>query len=210
MEHEQNAGYQLKDGIFLKGSSYVLGHNPNAPSPFVTWEKVKDGYWQGHYFTSEADARLDLLQRAAGSLPQPEVDQLALAILSDEQKDILIQKSREEEAMADIESCLCGVAADLEMEDAAVKQLLNDSIFQSEALRTYHEQNHSAENEALSDALQKMVQTLFPEYLPTPIQKPSLDHQIQTALKQQTETAEVSPKRNHPQHAERKERDEYA
>jgi len=45
---------------------FVLAHNPDAPSPFVTWQGYRDvpGYDWGHYYSQRSDAHGDLLRRS--------------------------------------------------------------------------------------------------------------------------------------------------
>ena len=49
----------LKAATFETGHGFALGHNPGAPSPFVTWQFTegenghRDYYW-GRYGTSQA------------------------------------------------------------------------------------------------------------------------------------------------------------
>ena len=53
----------LKAATFETGHGFALGHNPGAPSPFVTWQFTegenghRDYYW-GRYGTSQAWACL--------------------------------------------------------------------------------------------------------------------------------------------------------
>ena len=69
METRINAGYAIVSNIIVGEHEIVLGHNPKAPSPFVTWEfSPRGGYYWGHYFEDENDAVLDLLERAAVEL----------------------------------------------------------------------------------------------------------------------------------------------
>ena len=69
METRINAGYAIVSDIVVGEFEFVLGHNPKAPSPFVTWEySPRGGYYWGHYFEDENDAVFDLLERAAVAL----------------------------------------------------------------------------------------------------------------------------------------------
>lgn len=58
----------LKAATFETGHGFALGHNPGAPSPFVTWQFTegenghRDYYW-GHYGTSQAWAQRDFDRR---------------------------------------------------------------------------------------------------------------------------------------------------
>jgi len=70
---EANAGYRIIDSISFGEKSIVLGHNPDAPAPFVTWQAAgTERYDWGHYFSSEVNAKLDLLERALSILPEQE------------------------------------------------------------------------------------------------------------------------------------------
>ena len=58
----------LKAATFETGHGFALGHNPGAPSPFVTWQFTegenghRDYYW-GRYGTSQAWAQRDFDRR---------------------------------------------------------------------------------------------------------------------------------------------------
>jgi hypothetical protein len=70
---ETNAGYRIVDSICFGDKRIVLGHNPQAPAPFVTWlAKGMESYDWGHYFSSEVHAKLDLLERGMSILPEQE------------------------------------------------------------------------------------------------------------------------------------------
>ena len=58
----------LKAATFETGHGFALGHNPGAPSPFVTWqftegEKSQRDYYWGRYGTSQAWAQRDFDRR---------------------------------------------------------------------------------------------------------------------------------------------------
>ena len=58
----------LKAAVFETGHGFALGHNPGAPSPFVTWQFTegenghRDYYW-GRYGNSQAWAQKDFDRR---------------------------------------------------------------------------------------------------------------------------------------------------
>jgi len=63
---EKNANYTITDRIQVGKMTFVLGENPNAPAPFVTWQKMegRSGYDLGHYMTDRDSAVKDLHRRA--------------------------------------------------------------------------------------------------------------------------------------------------
>lgn len=61
---EINAGYYITDQISFNGGTFVLGYNPNAPEPYVTWEKNGDSYEQGNYYIDKQSAVQNLLERS--------------------------------------------------------------------------------------------------------------------------------------------------
>lgn len=68
---ESNQGYEiLQSVVFTNNRGYALGHNPGAPSPYVTWtfyenmNGSRDYNW-GHYFKDEQAAVKDFAHRAA-------------------------------------------------------------------------------------------------------------------------------------------------
>ena len=70
METRINAGYAIVSNIVVGEHEIVLGHNPKAVNPFVTWEYLpRGGYYWGHYFDDELAAVQDLIDRAQSSFP---------------------------------------------------------------------------------------------------------------------------------------------
>ena len=72
-EHEIVTGYHITERKPVGNKVYVLGVNPNAVKPFVTWVKHagRDGYDWGHYFSTRSDAYSDLICRASEDAPRP-------------------------------------------------------------------------------------------------------------------------------------------
>lgn len=169
MEQIINEGYIIKDQVTIKGETYVLGHNPNpnTPSPFVTWAaNLNENYFvYGHYFSNEEAARRDLLKRAIDHLSEREADHLADDIMSDIRKEAIIREAREEDHLADIESCLWDAADNLKLAPETVQTLLSDPKFREAAINTYDHQDHSYENEALTESLEQLVREQFPHML---------------------------------------------
>ncbi|MFT9057237.1 MAG: hypothetical protein ABF449_11610 [Ethanoligenens sp.] len=66
---KQFAGnYEIIDRIEAGLKVFALGHNPNAPQPYGTWQGYKDsrrGFDMGHYFSTYEEAAADLHDRAA-------------------------------------------------------------------------------------------------------------------------------------------------
>jgi hypothetical protein len=60
------AGYTITARIQAGKTLFVLGENPNAVSPYVTWQRYegKSGYDHGHYFVNREKAATDLQTRA--------------------------------------------------------------------------------------------------------------------------------------------------
>jgi hypothetical protein len=63
---EKVAGYTITERIQVGNKQFVLGENPDAVSPFVTWQHMdgRTGYDWGHYHQSHDKALADLLSRA--------------------------------------------------------------------------------------------------------------------------------------------------
>ena len=38
MEKETNAGYEILKTVYVGNRKFVLGYNPKAPQPYVTWK----------------------------------------------------------------------------------------------------------------------------------------------------------------------------
>jgi hypothetical protein len=60
----QNAGYMILQTEKIGKLEIVLGENPNAPAPYVTWmcRNGTDYFW-GHYFSSLLSASRDYMKR---------------------------------------------------------------------------------------------------------------------------------------------------
>lgn len=57
--HEVNNGYEIISSMDIGSSSIVLGHNPNAPEPYVVWEcsqSQRNDYRSGSYRSRKSDA----------------------------------------------------------------------------------------------------------------------------------------------------------
>lgn len=165
---EVNAGYEIRESVSICNNTYVLGHNPNpkTPAPFVTWAKPKDDYYVfGHYFTNESDARQDLLKRAMEHLSERDTDELALSVLSDEAKAAIMEEGRMENRLGDIEACLYDAADHLKLDLGVVPELMGNEDFIARALHVYHNQDHSYENEALTESLEFLIKERFPQVL---------------------------------------------
>lgn len=184
---EMNAGYIIQERISIPHGTFVLGHNPNAPAPYVTWEQMTRGYYHhGNYFTDEVDARLNMLQRAIECLPREQLDRLALSILSEAARADLSRQEREENAWADIENCFYPAAEYLNLPTSTIQRLLNDPEVRCEAFRVYWNQDHSYENEALQESLELMLKDRFPEKL-------TVSHEdVYESISQQVRDAELS------------------
>ena len=59
------AGYEITEREHVGKMQFVLGENPNAVSPFVTWQhrEGRTGYDHGHYFDNRDKALADLNAR---------------------------------------------------------------------------------------------------------------------------------------------------
>ena len=63
---EKVAGYAISERVKVGKKTFVLAENPNAVSPFVTWQQLegRSGYDLGHYFSDRDKALADLHTRA--------------------------------------------------------------------------------------------------------------------------------------------------
>ena len=70
MKDEINQGYVITDRIQVDpDNAFVLGFNPKAPQPFVTWKcGQNDYYYCGHYFNDQDKAIRDLCARVMEAL----------------------------------------------------------------------------------------------------------------------------------------------
>lgn len=84
MKDEINQGYVITDRIQVDPNhAFVLGFNPKAPQPFVTWKcGQNDYYYYGHYFNDQDKAIRDLCTRVMEALDdQKELKELAAPVI---------------------------------------------------------------------------------------------------------------------------------
>ena len=66
---DKNQGYEIIKAVMLEnGRGFVLGHDPAAPSPYVTWacyddDKGQRQYEWGHYGSDRAALEQDFAAR---------------------------------------------------------------------------------------------------------------------------------------------------
>lgn len=67
MENEKrvNQGYEIIESRIVGSTEFVIGHNPNAPNPYVCWH-YKNGtdYFWGSYCNTLKAARQKMNERA--------------------------------------------------------------------------------------------------------------------------------------------------
>lgn len=73
MSERSNCGYTIVQSLTIGDCEFVLGHNPEAPNPYVT-RKCSNGdyYFWGHYSNDRMAADRDLLTRAVQELDRQE------------------------------------------------------------------------------------------------------------------------------------------
>lgn len=65
-------GYAIVEGCYIGNVEIVIGHNPEAPSPYVCWYcRGGSGYYWGYYCSSIGAARKKLRERyrSEGHMP---------------------------------------------------------------------------------------------------------------------------------------------
>ena len=73
MSERSNCGYTIVQSLTIGDCEFVLGHNPEAPNPYVTWKCSNgDYYFWGHYSNDRMAADRDLLTRAVQELDRQE------------------------------------------------------------------------------------------------------------------------------------------
>lgn len=63
---ENNQGYNIIERFRIGAQGFVLGENPNAPQPYVTWQcrtDVPNHFFWGHYFSEKEEAYRDYEER---------------------------------------------------------------------------------------------------------------------------------------------------
>ena len=73
MSERSNCGYTIVQSLTIGDCEFVLGHNPEAPNPYVTWKCSNgDYYFWGRYSNDRMAADRDLLTRAVQELERQE------------------------------------------------------------------------------------------------------------------------------------------
>ena len=63
-EKRSNQGYEIIDSHVIGDTELVIGHNPEAPNPYVCWYcKGGDNYFWGYYTNDYEDAWDKLCER---------------------------------------------------------------------------------------------------------------------------------------------------
>lgn len=64
MSERKNGEYTIIQSIMIGNAEFVIGHNPKASTPYVTWEcNNGNNYFWGHYIMDRHNAERDLLER---------------------------------------------------------------------------------------------------------------------------------------------------
>ena len=167
MTSNTNAGYTIIESVSLENNTFVLGHHPKSPSPYVTWKKLSDDtYIIGNYFSNLDDARVDLLQRAIGSIPNHQIQMLTERLLTEEDRLNIWLDISKANLMEDVRFCLEYAAEDLNLSPETVDLLMKDPTFQSRSLHLAEKIDHRAENEFLQENLNTLILKSFHHYLP--------------------------------------------
>jgi len=155
----RNAGYDIVHRIEVGGNHFVVGHNPKAPAAYVTWQFIepKGYYYQGHYFSEEKDALIDLFRRAGEELDLGS-SSLARELLTQEDHVVLREESARDAVCYLLEEYLSGDDSKYNYD-----ALIADEAFMQKALNLYYGIDHSAENEAFTDNLEQLLEE-FPQH----------------------------------------------
>ena len=158
-----NAGYKIIHKVDVGEDHFVVGHNPKAPAPYVTWEFVepKHYYCQGHYFVEEKDAIVDMFKRAGETLELGD-SSLAREMLTKDDRTALWLEFHNEAALQDIRNAL---SEEIEFLDEGYDfdALMADPDFVKQAMRLYDNLDHGYENEALRESLANLLDD-FPQH----------------------------------------------
>ena len=59
-EKRSNGGYEIIESCTIGSNELVIGHNPNAPNPYVCWYcKGGDNYFWGYYCNDISAAHIE-------------------------------------------------------------------------------------------------------------------------------------------------------
>ena len=119
MNEERNGDYKIISSVATgTGDNIVLGEHMNDSkiAKYVTWLKINDNYYHGHYFSSLKDAQISMLNRAANEM------------------GVDMEKYRQEQDFyktlkTALESCFS---------DTKVESLLHNENFMQEVSNKYH------------------------------------------------------------------------
>jgi hypothetical protein len=90
----ENQGYEVKQAIFFDNDmGFAFGHNPQAASPFVTWQtfydksKINIEFEWGKYFSTEEKALVDYIMRHMKYEAENNVKAVALPVTAESEQD---------------------------------------------------------------------------------------------------------------------------
>lgn len=139
MEKRINAGYEIINAMQLKNQfgtemEVVMGFNEKAASPYVTWAYYPNTncYDHGHYFGTKEAVTRDFFERG--------MNEMALDLRAEYRKEATIEAIEGE--------------LNWNFNKEQVEGLLLNEDFMSRAIHKYDNIDHSAENEALRDAVE--------------------------------------------------------
>ena len=71
-EKRSNQNYEIIESCTIGSTELVIGHNPNAPNPYVCWYcKGGSNYFWGYYTNELDDARKKLNERYQSECRMP-------------------------------------------------------------------------------------------------------------------------------------------
>ena len=188
--NQQKVGkYLIEDQITVKGTTYVMGHNPNAPSPYATWRKDgENSYVTGTYHHTEAEARKKLFSRAMHELPELEKSDILLSNLTLDDKEVIHKQQRDAVALSTMEFALSDAAEDLGYSKQELDDMLDNPGFKKDIIEAYHDIDKTFDEGLLFDKLQEIIQEYFPQKQAT-MSEPERDTDSKTGLDQQIQNA---------------------
>lgn len=71
-QKRSRAGYEIIESCTIGQNELVIGHNPNAPAPYVCWYcRGGNNYFWGHYCNNITEAREKLNERYQTEIHMP-------------------------------------------------------------------------------------------------------------------------------------------
>ena len=156
--------FDIIDELVINGAHHFMGIDMEDPTHYATWQETDSNKIDViRSFTSEAEARRDLLSRALNALPGEEKSAVLLSNLTLADKEVIHKEQRAAIALSSIEFALSDAAEDLGFSKQERDDMLDNPGFKKDIIEAYYEIDHTFDEGLLFDKLQEVIQDYFPQ-----------------------------------------------